>query len=142
MAKHIAAIHTLKGRLQLSDDDYRALLVNLTGKASSKDLLPAQQEAVRDHLQALAVKLGVARPTRSRRNSFAQAKAAASPKERKVWALWHQLYRDGKLRDNSAPALNAWVQRTVGVAALRFASAEHLNTLIEALKGWEARGHG
>ena len=139
MANHIAAIHTLKSKLSLSDDDYRALLVNLTGKASSKDLLPQQQEAVRDHLQALAVKSGLARPMRSRRNTFAQSKAAASPKERKVWALWHQLYRDGKLRDNSAPALNAWVQRTVGVAALRFATAEQLGTLIEALKRWEAR---
>lgn len=139
MPNHIAAIHALKSKLGLSDDDYRALLVNLTGRSSSKDLLPAQQEAVRDHMQALAVKLGLAKPTRSRRNTFAQSKNAASPRERKVWALWHQLYRDGKLRDNSAPALNAWVQRTVGVAALRFATAPMLDTLIEALKAWDAR---
>ena len=26
--------------------------------------------------------------------TFAQAKAAASPRERKVWALWHQLHRE------------------------------------------------
>ena len=139
MANHIAAIHVLKSKLRLSDEDYRALLVNLTGKASSKELPPAQQEAVRDHMQALAVKLGLARPTRGRRTTFAQSKNAASPRERKVWALWHQLYRDGKLRDNSAAALNAWVQRTVGVAALRFATGPMLDTLIEALKAWDAR---
>lgn len=139
MANHIAAIHTLKSKLQLSDDDYRALLATLTGKTSSKELPPQQQEAVRDHLQNLAVRRGVATPMRSRRSTFAQSKQAASPKERKVWALWHQLYRDGKLRDNSAPALNAWVKRTVGVDALRFATSDMLNTLIEALKGWEAR---
>ena len=108
-------------------------------EASSKELPPAQQEAVRDHMQALAAKLGLAQPTRGRRTTFAQSKTAASPRERKVWALWHQLYRDGKLRDNSAAALNAWVQRTVGVAALRFATGPMLDTLIEALKAWDAR---
>ena len=144
MANHIAAIHVLKSKLRLSDEDYCALLVNLTGKASSKELPPAQQEAVRDHMQALAAKLGLAQPTRGRRTTFAhkkqaRRKTAASPRERKVWALWHQLYRDGKLRDNSAAALNAWVQRTVGVAALRFATGPMLDTLIEALKAWDAR---
>ena len=137
MANHIAAIHTLKGKLGLSDDDYRALLVNLTGKNSSKALGVQEQARVRDHMQALGERLGVLKPTRQR--SFAQTRAAASPRERKVWALWHQLYRDGKLRDNSAAALNAWVQRTVGVAALRFATGPMLDTLIEALKAWDAR---
>ena len=137
MANHIAAIHTLKSKLGLSDDDYRALLVNLTGKNSSKALGVQEQARVRDHMQALGERLGVLKPTRQR--SFAQTRAAASPRERKVWALWHQLYRDGKLRDNSAAALNAWVQRTVGVAALRFATGPMLDTLIEALKAWDAR---
>lgn len=139
MTNNIAAIHTLKSKLQLSDDDYRALLMTLTGKSSSKDMTPVQQEAVRDHMQQLAVKLGLARPTRSRRNTFAQSKQSASPKERKVWALWNQLYRDGKLRDSSATSLNAWVQRTVGVSALRFANGAQLDTLIEGLKSWGER---
>lgn len=139
MPNHIAAIHVLKAKLGLSDDDYRALLLNLTGQRSSKLLTTAQQAVVRDHMQQLAVKLGLARPTRSRRNTFAQSSSSASPRERKVWALWNQLYRSGKLRDNSAPALNAWVKRTVGVDALRFATAPMLDTLIEALKAWDAR---
>lgn len=139
MTNNIAAIHTLKSKLQLSDDDYRALLMNLTDKSSSKDMTPVQQEAVRDHMQQLAVKLGLARPTRSSRNTFAQSKQSASPKERKVWALWNQLYHNGKLRDSSAASLNAWVQRTVGVAALRFANGAQLDTLIEGLKSWGER---
>jgi len=40
MANHITAIHALKSKLGLSDDDYRALLANLTGRSSSKDLPP------------------------------------------------------------------------------------------------------
>lgn len=140
MANHIAAIHVLKGQLRLSDDDYRALLKTLTGQASSKSLSAAQLVQVRDHMQRLAVQLKLARPTRSQRNSFAQSKNAASPRERKVWALWMQLHRDGVVQDASAPALNAWVKRQVGVDALRFATAPMLDALIEALKGWQARG--
>ena len=141
MANHIAAIHVLKSKLRLSDEDYRALLVNLTGKASSKELPPAQQEAVRDHMQALAAKLGLAQPARGRRTTFAQSKTAASPRERKVWALWHQLHRDGVVRDASARSLRGFVERqTGGVSDLRFCNAVQLDAVIEALKDWQRRG--
>ena len=138
MANHIAAIHTLKGKLGLSDDDYRVLLVNLTGKNSSKALGVQEQARVRDHMQHLGERLGVLKPTRQR--SFAQNRAAASPRERKVWALWNQLHRDGVIQNHSAPALNAWVKRQVGVDALRFCNAAQLDALIEALKAWQLRG--
>ena len=141
MANHIAAIHVLKSKLQLTDDDYRALLRNLTQKTSSKDLTDKERQAVRDHMQQLAERAGVVKPLRRRATgrTFAQAKAAASPRERKVWALWHQLHRDGLVHDTSAAALNAWVQRTVHVAALAFATGPQLDTLIEALKSWQQR---
>jgi phage gp16-like protein len=144
MANHIAAIHVLKSKLQLSDDDYRALLKNLTHKTSSKDLTDKERQAVRDHMQQLAERAGVAKPLRRRATgrTFAQAKAAASPRERKVWALWNQLGRDGVVRDTSAKALNAWVARTVHVSALAFANGAQLDTLIEALKSWQQRGGG
>ena len=35
MANHTAAIHVLKSKLRLSDDDYRALIKGLTLKTSS-----------------------------------------------------------------------------------------------------------
>ena len=141
MANHIAAIHVLKSKLQLTDDDYRALLKNLTQKTSSKDLTDKERQAVRDHMQQLAERAGVVKPLRRRATgrTFAQAKAAASPRERKVWALWHQLHRDGLVHDTSAAALNAWVARTVHVAALAFATGPQLDTLIEALKSWQQR---
>ena len=142
MANHIAAIHVLKSKLQLSDDDYRALLKNLTHKTSSKDLSDKERQAVRDHMQQLAERAGVARPLRRRTpgRTFAQAKAAASPRERKVWALWNQLGRDGVVHNTSATALNVWVERTVHVSALRFANSAQLDVLIEALKAWQQRG--
>jgi phage gp16-like protein len=144
MPNHIAAIHVLKGQLRLQDDDYRALLMQLTGKASSKAMGVGEQRAVREHLQQLALRMGVARPgTRSRplpEPAFAQAKAQASPRERKVWALWHQLHRDGVVHNPSAAALNAWVERTVHVSALRFANAAQLDMCIEGLKAMQQRG--
>ena len=141
MANHTAAIHVLKAKLQLTDEDYRALIKGLTLKSSSKDMTDKERQAVRDHLQGLAERMGVAKPLRRRgpARTFAQAKAAASPRERKVWALWHQLHRDGLVHDTSAAALNAWVQRTVHVAALAFATGPQLDTLIEALKSWQQR---
>ncbi|OGB19452.1 MAG: hypothetical protein A2W72_18075 [Burkholderiales bacterium RIFCSPLOWO2_12_67_14] len=141
--QHLAAIHVLKGQLSLTDDDYRSLLVQLTGKSSSKLLDDRQRGAVRDHMQALAERMGVAKPTRQRPMTgkrFAEKKAATPPKERKVWALWHQLHRDGKIQDNSAAALNAWVARTVHVSAMVWCNDAQLVTLIEALKRWVERG--
>ncbi len=144
MANHTAAIHVLKAKLQLQDDDYRALLVTLTGKASSKGMTATEQAQVRDHMQRLAQRMGVAQPTTRRRpltrEQFDQVKKTASPRERKVWALWNQLARDGVVHNPSATALNAWVERTVHVSALRFANDAQLDTLIEALKAWQQRG--
>lgn len=140
---HIAAIHVLKFKLQLSDDDYQALLIHLTGKASSKDMTAAQRSTVRNHMQRLAERVGAVQPTAQRPYApakFDQLKANASPKERKVWALWHQLGRDGVVHNTSAAALNAWVERTVHVSALRFANDAQLDALIEGLKAWQLRG--
>ena len=140
---HIAAIHVLKSKLQLSDDDYQALLIHLTGKASSKDMTAAQRSTVRNHMQRLAERVGAVQPTAQRPYApakFDQLKANASPKERKVWALWHQLGRDGVVHNTSAAALNAWVERTVKGRALRFANHGQLDALIEGLKAWQLRG--
>ena len=140
---HIKAIHVLKGKLRLSDDDYRALLIQLTGHSSSKAMTQAQRRTVREHLQRLAAHMGIEQPATRQRPlpdaQFAKAKAAASPRERKVWALWHQLHRDGLVDNPSAAALNAWVRRQVGVDALRFCTGPQLDTLIEALKAWGER---
>ena len=139
MANHTAAIHVLKSKLQLTDDDYRALLRSLTQKTSTKDMSDRERQQVRDHMQALAERMGVAKPLQRRATTFAQRKAAASPRERKVWALWNQLHRDGLVRDTSAAALNTWVLKMVGVSALAFANDAQLDILIEALKYWQQR---
>ena len=143
MANHKAAIHVLKSKLGMSDDDYRALLLTLTGESSTKDMTDAQQRQVRDHMQSLGERMGLVQATTQRRpltrEQFARVKKETRPKERKVWALWNQLHRDGKIGNPSAAALNVWVLRQVDVSALRFATDPQLDTLIEALKAWQER---
>ena len=124
--------------------NYRALLCNITGKRSSKALSAAELLRVRNHMQALGEHMGVLVAQRQRplpAETFAKAKAAASPRERKVWALWHQLHRDGVVRDASARSLRGFVERqTGGVSDLRFCNAVQLDAVIEALKDWQRRG--
>ncbi len=142
---HTAAIHVIKSQLQMSEDDYRALLMGLTGKNSCKLMNPREQALVRAHMDKLAEHMGVVRPVRASAKrllsnaQFAQVKAAADPKERKLWALWGALGRSGKLRNPGAAGLNAWVMREVGVSAPRFASGVQLDQLISRLKLWDKR---
>lgn len=135
MSKHIAAIHVLKSKLALTEDDYRALLIALTGVDSCKRMSPLQLAAVRTHLQKLAEKLGVAKPA----SGVATSIARATPKERKVWAMWNALGRAGKLDNPSPQALQAWVKRQVGVEAVRFCNGGQLDELIESMKMWSKR---
>jgi putative transposase len=77
--RHIAAIHALKAKAGLSDEDYRALLLALTGQNSSKLLTEAQQQQVRKHLQTLADKM---RPTTARAKGWVP-QAQAHPTKRR-----------------------------------------------------------
>lgn len=142
--QHIAAIHVLKSKLRLEDDDYRALLNHLTGKTSSKAMDIAERARVRRHMQHLAARLGLEPRPQDAAQAARRARnyVQASPMERKVWALWLQLGRDGVVRHTTPAALNAWVERQTGVSALRFCNGYQLHALIEALKDWQARETG
>lgn len=144
----VAAIHVMKSQLRLTEDDYRALLRGLTGRGSCTEMSVQQLQAVRHHLDGLVRVAGVGRPggEKPRRPlsaaAFEEAKRAASPKERKIWAMWNQLGREGRLDNPSSQALDAWVRRQVGVDSLRFCTGAQLDTLIESLKGWHERTGG
>ena len=49
----LATIHIYKKALGMSDDDYRAMLVEITGKSSAGDLTAYQRYQVLDHLSRL-----------------------------------------------------------------------------------------
>lgn len=53
----LAQIHIAKVQLALDDDAYRALLLQVTGKASSKDLTWQGRKALLDHFKKLGFKV-------------------------------------------------------------------------------------
>lgn len=147
---HIAAIHVLKSQCKLSDDDYRALLVALTGKDSSKQMSPAQQSMVRTHMQKLAVQLGVAKPAPAQQPGTLQftrrripAKRSSCDEMDERWAkartLWTQLAKAGAVKVDTDAALMAYVKRQTQMEAWRFLNGFQINSVIESLKRWLAR---
>ncbi|HTD05872.1 regulatory protein GemA [Undibacterium sp.] len=52
----LAQIHIAKMQLAMEDDAYRALLTQVTGKASSKDLTWQERKALLDHFKKIGFK--------------------------------------------------------------------------------------
>lgn len=147
---HTAAIHVLKNLLKLQDDDYRALLVNLVGKSSCKDMTTAQQVLVRTHMDKLAQRMGVQKPGRAAKPQGAGAVSKERPQVLKLKAMWWALARAEAVEAPNSPAaclqaVEAWAKRqaTNGKIgpfdALRFADSLQLNKLIEEMKAWGDR---
>jgi len=137
---HIAAIHAIKSKIGMSDEDYRALLLQLTGKSSSKDLSPLQLAKVREHFDKLAAAHGVphvaGRKGAVSAEAFAKRKAQTPPLERKAWALWGQLKRDRRITDGSAAAFRSFVFTQTGKSDIRFCSQAETMNLVERMKQW------
>ncbi len=134
--QHVSAIHVLRGKLGLSEDDYRALLVALVGKSSTLQMTHAQRAQVRDRMQALLQGASPAQGSPTMQTRYQRA----TPQARKAWALWNQLHRDGHIADRSARAFGAWVKRQVGVESVAWCNEHQIEAVIEALKTWGKRG--
>lgn len=134
---HIAAIHAIKSKIGMAEDDYRALLFTLTGKTSSKELSPLALAKVREHFDKLAAAHGVPHVAARRGND--KAKFDASPLERKAWALWYALHKAGKTRDKSTAAFRAFVHTQTGKSDIRFCSQAETMSLVERMKQWQLR---
>jgi phage gp16-like protein len=146
---HIAAIHVLKAQCKLSEADYRALLVELTGKDSCKAMHATQLAQVRSHLDNLAVRLGVATPkpafvpnpkfTRQRAVGKRSDSDASDERWLKARTLWAQLAQVGKVSVDTDAALLAYVKRQTQLEAWRFLNGYQINMIVESLKRWLAR---
>ena len=149
---HIAAIHILKAQLQMTQEDYRALLITLTGEDTCKGMSDKDLQNVRAHMHKLAVSMGVAKTTYGAasgaasyaRKPYTKAKAL-EPMEKKVWAIWYALEAKGLVqvsesRQARAKALRAYVVRQTGASDMAFASHSQLINLVESMKKWLERG--
>ena len=121
----IKAIHTLKGKLRLSDSDYRALLQREAGVSSSRDLTPEGDKAVMAALRTM--------------ERGPQQTGAKSRAEAKIWALWYAIRPYLPEAERTVPYLLGIIARVIGY---KIRSTGYLNRLsgqekykvIEALK--------
>lgn len=135
----LAQVHIARKQLGLDEDDYRAVLVRLTGKRSAKDCSPHQLRAVIAHFEGLGF-----RPAHvaKRRN------LGGGLVVRKAQAMWISLYQLGAIADRSDAALESFGRRQLRVDRLRWANEREGYRLIEALKamadryGWAQRVPG
>jgi hypothetical protein len=124
----IGSIHGLRRRVpHLTDEDvWRDFLAVNAGVSSLRQMDGMQLGRVLDALTKRSAKV-------------VRRQAGRDPLQRKVVALWLTLRDMGELRDASDRALDAFVKRTAGVDALRWADGPACVKVIEALKEWVRR---
>lgn len=127
--KQISLIHVAKKQLALSEEMYRAILVNKGGVDSAAALDRAGFEAVMAYLTACGF-----RSTWTQR-TFGRRPGMASPRQvdlvRDLWKDWS----GGK----GEAELNHWLENSYGVSALRFLDSPTIAKAIAGLKAMIAR---
>lgn len=131
--KSIQLIHIAKSQMGMDTDTYRQMLLSITGKTSTSEMNPGQLNKV---LAAMKAKGFVVKPSRKERT---MRLLADSPQVKKLCALWLEMYHQGKVRDNSEAALQAWVKRETGVDSLKWLEPGMASLCIEKLKKWQKR---
>ena len=129
----IAKIHVAKKEMALSDEDYRAVLLQATGRVSSADCSLGELRAMLDVMKSKGF-----RPKKAER-------VADHPVANKARALWISLYHLGAIDNPSEQALEAFARRQLKVARLQWANQALCYKLVEALKaiaqrnGWDQK---
>lgn len=123
----IAKINIARQQLRIEEEDYRAQLAELTGKASLTKCSDGELTRVLDWLASKGFRA-------------VQAKGGAvHPMARKARALWISLHHLGAVDNPSEQALEAFAKRQLGCEKLVWAKQSDAYRLIEALKAWAVR---
>lgn len=135
----IAIINIARQQLDMAEDDYRAMLLRVTGKASLRNMTERQRIDVVEELKRKGFRV---------RSGGRQVPASARPYVRLIHALWASCARLGVIENGSRGALRAFCHRFVGdnegqvFVDPDLLSYEQATPIIEALKKMEARGRG
>ncbi|MCB1832076.1 MAG: regulatory protein GemA [Geminicoccaceae bacterium] len=124
--RKLALAHTAKKALGLDDDAYRDLLERLTGRRSAKDLDILDLDKVVMELRRMGFE---PKPRRK----------LDEPQHRMIDALWIDLFRMKKVRNDSPQSLDAYCKRMTGIDRLEWLDPERANVVIEGLKAWKNR---
>lgn len=129
----LAAIHVAKKQLGLDEDTYRAVLVRVTGKDSTKVMSEAERQRVVEELRKRGFTKASNGPRKRLQGRFAK----------KLQALWIAGWNLGVVSDRDDAALIAFVKRQTGIDHVRFVrDPEDADKAIEALKAWLGREAG
>ncbi|PHV02825.1 gp16 family protein [Iodobacter sp. BJB302] len=129
---HLAQIHIAKKQLAMDDETYRAMLKEIAGVESAKNLSVPKALAVLAHLKRRGFKVTSAKAGSNRPLDQEET-------SKKIRALWLFLHELGGVRNPSEAALCAYVKRITGVEALQWINYRQAETLIESLKKWAMR---
>ena len=113
----IKAIQTGRRELGLSDEEYRALLEGVSGKASTKELNAYQLKEV------------------LRRMREAGFHTATEPQLRKIRSLWFSMYDEGIVKSKTEQSISAYIRRITKKSA-NACGVKDLQRVIETLKQW------
>lgn len=133
---HAAIINIAKGQLGLHEDDYRALLVRVTGQSSLRQMSDRQKIDVVDEMKRLGFRI---------RARGRMLPPSTKPYIRLIHALWKSCHKNGAIENGSREALRAFCKRFVAPGDDSIAVDPDLLTqkqaspVIEALKKMEAR---
>lgn len=131
-------IHMGCKQLGLNEDARKALQLQVTGKASTKDMTDGDMLKVVKRLENDGFKA----------TSKGGKKRALAPRAdlRLVHVLWSKLGAAGVLKDKSRKGLNAFIRKQFGNAWAnvpidvdQMRDAKEINDVINALKAWGAR---
>ena len=128
-AKDIQKIHIAQKELAMDDMTYRALLLRVTGKTSSKDLNDAERSALLKEFKRLGFKVKA-------KSSFGQRPQVSvdrTPRMRKIEALLAEAGRSWKYLDPIITNLKR--------SHIRFCDENDLSAIISALMK-DAKRHG
>lgn len=126
-----ALIHVAKTKLGLDDDLYRAVLVNLCGVTSSKEL----DQAGFDTVMGFFEWRGFKPMTRNGANYGPRPGMASYAQLELIRALWFE-YSQGRAGEGE---LNKWLERCFKLTSLRFLDKATAPKVITALKAMKTR---
>lgn len=120
--KLMGAVRAACGRKQISDDDRKAIQLEVTGVPSMADMDISALGKLLDHL-----------------NKDWKGPMGHRAYVGKAKALWWTLYWLGAVNEPGDAQLDAFVKRQTGKSYLRFLGHKEAFSVIEALKAWAAR---
>ncbi|QJT14979.1 regulatory protein GemA [Aeromonas sp. 2692-1] len=131
--------------LGLDEEEYRALLEQVTGVRSAKGMSASKLDAVITAMKGLGFKVKGSDKVTGRRSPPSSAKVQA-PEVRKLRAIWITMKQDGLLHDGSEDALGSFIRRMtasanggVGISRAEWLTSAQAERVLEALKKWHIR---